>query len=262
MYKPSAGKLVSNEATLNPYFQNIKIHKNAQSKYSTPKTSNFSLDALIPALPSKSSKQLFNFIIFEEKAKTPVQRYQPNTIKPTTPVHRRQPSIMIHNISEIYSFTQNNESFYSINEEESRTNAVFIIKNSVFASTADQVSPCNSYRKKSCSEVEEAYYESDNTETAETYNGITKPDESFKDLCAQKDELDNENKKTENKGFCLTCNGKLEKKGSANKQVLSFWKTLCCFRNGADNFDFDKSENNQGSDYCRNCQIIVTKQDT
>ena len=168
MHDTSAGKIKSSPVTLDHYLKSIKSIKSKTLQCPTPRPSEFNLDLIIP----KNSENSFQ--------RPPRLLSTCNSL--STPTHRRQPSIMIRNISEIYSFTQDNTSCNSISEDEIGKSIKIQPRNSLFESTNDAKSQYNSLLRKSYSDIEEEYVESENSEIADIYNGVTKPDENFSTL--------------------------------------------------------------------------------
>jgi LITAF-like zinc ribbon domain len=214
MYDISAGKFTRSTQNLDQYFNKLKQNYSQKLISPGPKTSTFSIDALFP--PSE-----------EISGNKPV-KVTKSTAKPSTPTHRRQPSVIIKHISEIYSFSSTLD---CLNKELVSETSTTQPKNSIFASTTDLKSSCNSYLKKSCSEVEEEFIDNEHTETAEICDENTKNDNNISTVdCNTQEEI------PENfiigilpkKIYCSRCELDTTTKVSLKLPTLPFWKMLCC----------------------------------
>lgn len=249
MHEPSPGSQLLTNFSIAEYLKSRSQSTTEIMKTSTPRASKFNLDLIVAPLAEYSPKRPFPIIGLENK--------------PRPPTHRRQPSVMIKNISEIYSFTQEISNTDSITEEEVIKYQGLRPKNSLFASTNDARSQFNSL-KKSCSEVEEEYFDSENTDLADIYNGVTKPSENFSTL---ENRLLDDSLNTFNLGilphkiYCKNCDTEVISEVTIKMPTLPFWKTMCCISNFvntcADSENIEEFQEFQHK--CKRCNVVVAK---
>ncbi|OMJ89793.1 hypothetical protein SteCoe_7966 [Stentor coeruleus] len=248
MQNTKAGNKVPRNLSFNQYLVLLKKTKSEETKCPTPRPSNFSLDTIMTPNPEASQTRPFKY---------------PGLIQSkSTPTHRRQPSVVIRNLSEIYSFTKENTSFDSIDDEEIIQTLSAPPKNSLFASTTDPRSSTGSFVKKSCSEVEEDFQENENSELNDYYNGATKPDENFTTLGMNTQE---EIPETTQLGilpcrvYCPYCDLDTTTEVTIKMPTLPFWKLICCVSNFvetcSDLENWDKYQEFQHS--CSKCNKVI-----
>ena len=218
MHNSSAGNINQNSLTLEQYLRCLNKSKQEISKCPTPRPSKFSLDLIAPLNLKHSPKGSQRFSSLESSARTPS--------------HRRQPSIMFKNLSEIYSFPREDTTSNSMVEEEASKRAY--PRSSIFASTTAPRSHYSSSFKNSCSEVEEEILESENTELADLYIGTTKADENYSitDLNTIEEAEDyNVLGGLPSNINCKYCRKETFTDVSIKLPTLPFWKLMCCISN-------------------------------
>ena len=218
-----------------------------KSKCPTPRSSAFNIDAVLAPFSKACPSKPFKFISFDSVA--------------TSPKHRRQPSVIIKNVSQVYNFTvDRSSSSESLSDEEIISDFTHHPKNSIFASTADPKSSAyNSIAKKSCSDEEVSRNEF--TDYAENSEGITKPDENYTNLYFSTQE---ESRETPlgilpKRLYCEKCKMDTTTVVSLKMPTLSFWKVMCCMGSIGDTCsDLESLERYQEFQHkCRSCKAII-----
>ncbi|OMJ88209.1 hypothetical protein SteCoe_9868 [Stentor coeruleus] len=214
-------------------------------KCPTPRYSAFNIDSVLTPSSSIQSSKPFKFLTFE-------------TTKTNTK-HRRQPSVLIKDVDQIYNFT-NDESFSSgkVSDEECVTRITHHQKNSIFASTTDQKSSAYSSMLKK-SYLEEEVNKLDASITGE--NSMTKPDENFTNLGIS---INEEARQTPlgilpRRMFCKKCNLETTSVVSLKMPTLPFWRVMCCISSVTDACsDLESMDRYQEYQHkCRNCKLIL-----
>lgn len=148
---------------------------------------------------------------------------------PERPKHRRQPSVIIRNLSEIYSFDENWED-ESIDEEVIEVESKQ--KNSNFSSTIDPKSTLASVFKQTCTENE--IFKNLSMDVADLTIGVTKPDEHLDTFTYNTVEGISE---LFDIGiipsfmYCERCKSFVNTEVKIKMPTLPFWKLVCCLRN-------------------------------
>ena len=220
MHHPRVSKPKLKSSSTNHFIFALKNPKSLDLQSSTPKTTGFSLDSLIPPNPSSSQKSLFTSISL--------------THGPTTPTHRRQPSIIIKNLLEIYTFAQDSSSFAPVIDEESSQFSTNLPKSSLFASTHAPKSSICTTDKKSSSEIDEEFPDSEYSSPSDAINSVTKPDENCDTLGQNTLEEIHESCQLgilPSRVFCGHCQRETYTKVDMKLPTLPFWKVMCCIGN-------------------------------
>lgn len=214
--------------------------KSCDKQKKTQASSGFSLDVIIGNSPIENKGKFGKVqMVFE----------------PGTPVHRRQPSVVIRNLSEIYSF---DEDFTDESIEEENAGLEMKQKTSAFVSTIEPKSSLSSAFKKSC--LENEFYESVSLDIADIGIGGTKPDEqldtfTYNTVEGVSDFFDF--------GiipcimYCDNCMSQVNTEVRIKLPTLPFWKLVCCLKN-----IFNLCENNEAKyqefeHICTRCSKVL-----
>lgn len=213
----------------------------------TPRSSNFNIDSVLAPFSLSHPSKPFKFISFDSSA--------------TSPKHRRQMSIIIKNVSQVYNFTSDQfSSSDSVSDEEIIADMKHHQKNSIFASTAyPKSSAYNSIIKKSC--TDDFINKDDYSEFAENTEGITKPDEN----CTNGYSITQEEGRETPLGilpkklYCEKCKMDTTTVVSIKMPTIPFWKALCCMGSiGEACSDLESLEKYQEFQHkCRVCKKII-----
>jgi hypothetical protein len=245
MYTSSAGRRTKIQSTYSEKSIAQDTHKE-KKKCPTPRSSLFNMDSLIAPLAEGKSTKPFKFISFDNSA--------------VSPRHRRQPSVIIKNVSQVYNFT-NGQGFSSdkVSDEESITEFAHKQKNSIFASTTDRKSSVyNSIIKKST--LDEEFYKNEYSETVENFEGITKPDENYTTIGLSTQEEGHETPLgiLPKKLYCKKCNMDTTSVVSLKMPTLPFWKVMCCIGSITETCsDFENVKYQEYQHRCRKCKMII-----
>ena len=220
--------------------------KNEKAKCPTPRSSVFSIDSVLAPFSTKNSEKPFKFISFDSST--------------TSPKHRRQPSVIINNVSQVYNFAMEINSPDEVSDEEVISKITHHQKNSIFASTTDPKSSVyNSMIKKSCSDEE--INKNEYSEYAELSEGITKPDENYTNLASvtQEDGHSTPLGILPKRLYCQKCKMDTTTIVTMKMPTLPFWKTMCCIGDIEEICgDFDPTDRYQEFQHiCKNCKRII-----
>lgn len=236
MNNSSAGIQSLAQVSLVTYLHQLQKNKPVDTPPSTPKASNFSLDALFPT-NSDTSKKSFNFFTYEDISKGPL--------------HRRQPNVMIKNISEIYSFTSEFNSDQISEKTYQEKNRV-----SKYSSTALSEGPTTNTLKSS-EPLENNF--NDSVEYAETYTK-TKSDENLSTVGFNTQEDLPELTQvglTPFKTYCYNCKAEIFTSVTIKFPALPFWKALCCFSSLAKKCEAESIKEIQHR--CKQCNRVLIR---
>jgi hypothetical protein len=245
MNTPRAGKRSRPHTIGSDKILGVQNCVDSKAKCPTPRSFAFKIDSIAPFSEIQTAKP-FKFISFDG---TPKSR------------HKRQPSVIIKDVEQVYSFTKD-ESFSSneIIEEESISGPKNFQKNSIFASTTEPKSSAyNSIVKKSYLEEEHPKY--DNSDLLENYDIMTKPDENYTNLVFTSNEESYQSPLgfLPSKLFCEKCKMNMSTVVSVKMPTLPFWKVLCCTGVAAD-VCTDLEDLNRYQEFehrCRKCNLVI-----
>ena len=250
MYTSSAGRKIKTHSVSTEKLLESQERAKERQKCPTPRSSYFNMDVLVGPLSEGKSSKPFKFISFDNPE--------------SSPKHRRQPSVIIKNVIQVYNFT-NDQSFSSdkVSDEECVTDFRHQQKNSIFASTTDRKSSiCDSIIKKSTIEAE--FYRNENSDTVENYEGVTKPDENYTTLAhstTQEEGHESPLGILPRKLYCQKCEMDTTTVVSLKMPTLPFWKVMCCIGSVAETCsDFENIDKYQEFQHrCKKCKVIIAK---
>jgi len=216
------------------------IIKRCDNERTTPSSSGFSLDVII-GNSSNEMKGKFGKVqmVFERG----------------TPFHRRQPSVIIRNLSEIYSF---DEDFTDESIEEENAGLEIKHKTSAFVSTIEPKSTLSSAFQKSC--LENEFYESVSLDIADMGIGGTKPDEQLDTFTYNTVEGVSE---FFDFGiipcvmYCDKCMSQVSTEVRIKLPTLPFWKLLCCLKNIVTLCENNQAKYQEFEHICTKCGKVL-----
>jgi hypothetical protein len=216
-------------------------------KCPTPKYTSFNLDSVLTPFASAGAPKPFKFLSFDNST--------------MTPKHRRQPSVIIKNVSQVYNFGFDPVSSSEVvSEEDCVSITAHQQKNSIFASTTDRKSSFySSTVKKRVSEEDTSRLEV--SEYCENSEGVTKPDENFTTLGVSTYEGGRESPFgiLPKKMHCSKCGLETTTLVSIKMPTVPFWKVMCCLGSISDACcDVESLEKFQEFQHrCRHCKSLL-----
>lgn len=171
------------------------------------------------------------------------------------PKHRRQPSVVFKNLSEIYSFDENWDD-ESIDEEEVEVESKQ--KHSNFSSTIEPKSTLASVFKQTCSEHE--IFKNLSMEVADLTVGVTKPDEHL-DTCTY-NTVEGVSELFDvgvipSIMHCGRCKSLVNTEVKIKMPTLPFWKLVCCLRNFVSLCEKNEDKYQEFEHYCAKCGKVL-----
>ena len=240
----SAGIKFKRSSVSSPQTSNNYSSPSDSKKSSPISNSSISFKSYFPQAATESSQNIFKIISFDSKA--------------SSPKHRRQPSMIIKDVRQVYNFAnEKNSSSEEISDEECISGFSYQ-KNSIFASTTDRRSSAfNSVLKRS---PEEKIGRFEISEIPEINEGLTKIDENFTTLGYTHDEGRETPLGILPKNlFCAQCKLNTTTVVDIKLPTLPFWKSFCCLSVVPDNcYDLETLEKYQEFQHkCRNCGKLL-----